>query len=88
MRLNTSFTTIKLLEQNVELPMERKIAHLERIQSVVERMSTSSFKVRGWAVTITSSGQGVPPIELPEDYFTKAGDVARRRVLTAGLRLA
>ena len=39
------------------------------------------------AVRKTPSGQEVQPSELPEDYYTMAGDVARKRVLMAGLRL-
>ena len=40
------------------------------------------------AVRNTPMGRDVEPMELPEDYFTQAGDMARRRVLMAGLRLA
>lgn len=39
------------------------------------------------AVRNSPSGRDISPIELPEDYYTRAGGVARRRVIMAGLRL-
>jgi hypothetical protein len=39
------------------------------------------------AVRSTTVGPDVEPIELPEEYYTKAGEVARKQVITAGLRL-
>ena len=35
--------------------MEEKIAHLNMIQTVVERMARCSFLLRGWAVTLVSA---------------------------------
>lgn len=32
--------------------MEKKIKHLEMIQSIITRMSTNSFALKGWAVTL------------------------------------
>lgn len=35
--------------------MEAKLKHLEFIQSVIARMSTSSFLFKGWAITIAGA---------------------------------
>lgn len=34
---------------------ENKIAHLEMIQGVINRMGTNSFMIKGWAVTLVSA---------------------------------
>lgn len=34
--------------------MEKKIKHLELIQSVISRMSNNSFMLKGWAVTLVA----------------------------------
>lgn len=39
------------------------------------------------AVTIAPAGGKIPPIELPEAYYKMAGDVARERIVAAGVRL-
>ena len=39
------------------------------------------------AVRNAPSGQKLEPIELPEDYYRMAGELARKRIITAGLRL-
>jgi|ERR1017187_6601653 hypothetical protein len=35
--------------------MEKKIAHLNMIQGVINRMATNSFQVKGWSVVIVSA---------------------------------
>ena len=35
--------------------MTQKIAHLEFIQEVIKRMSTNSFLIKGWTVTLVSA---------------------------------
>src|SRR4051794_33056830 len=39
------------------------------------------------AVKKAPAGEKLQPIELPKGYYTQAGDVARQRVLAAGIRL-
>ena len=34
--------------------MEKKLAHLEMIQSVITRMASNSFALKGWAVTLVA----------------------------------
>lgn len=38
----------------MRIPMENKIRHLELIQGVVNRMSSNSFMLKGWAVTLVA----------------------------------
>jgi hypothetical protein len=35
--------------------MEKKIKHLEMIQSVIERMGNNSFFIKGWSITLVSA---------------------------------
>lgn len=35
--------------------MENKIKHPEMIESIIERMGSNSFKLKGWAVTLVST---------------------------------
>lgn len=35
--------------------MEKKIKHLEMIQSVIERMGNNSFLIKGWSITLVSA---------------------------------
>lgn len=35
--------------------MEKKIKHLEMIQTIITRMSSSSFLLKGWSVTLASA---------------------------------
>src|SRR5689334_15470437 len=39
------------------------------------------------AVRQSPAGDKMTPIELPQEYYKAAGEQARKRVLTAGLRL-
>lgn len=34
---------------------EKKIKHLEFIQSIINRMNSNSFAIKGWAITIVSA---------------------------------
>ncbi len=36
-------------------PMEKKVAHLEMIQGVVNRLSNNSFLLKGWTVILVSA---------------------------------
>jgi hypothetical protein len=35
--------------------MEKKVAHLEMIQGVINRMASNSFQVKGWSVVLVSA---------------------------------
>lgn len=35
--------------------MENKIKHPEMIESIIERMGSNSFQLKGWAVTLVST---------------------------------
>ena len=35
--------------------MEKKLKHLEFIQSIITRMASNSFLLKGWAITIVSA---------------------------------
>jgi hypothetical protein len=35
--------------------VEKKIKHLEMIQSVIERMGNNSFLIKGWSITLVSA---------------------------------
>ena len=35
--------------------MDKKIKHLEMIQSVIERMGNNSFLIKGWSITLVSA---------------------------------
>ena len=35
--------------------MEEKVKHIEFVQSVITRMSTNSFQLKGWMITIVSA---------------------------------
>ncbi len=34
--------------------MEKKIKHLEMIESIIERMGNNSFQLKGWTVTLVT----------------------------------
>ena len=39
--------------------MESKYKHLELIQGVINRLSSSSFLLKGWSVVFVSAGRGL-----------------------------
>jgi hypothetical protein len=39
------------------------------------------------AVKATPPSEKIEPIELPDDYYTTAGEIARERIVAAGVRL-
>jgi hypothetical protein len=43
--------------------MEAKLKHLEFIEAVISRMSTSSFLFKGWAITIVAALSGFAAVE-------------------------
>jgi hypothetical protein len=43
--------------------MENKLKHLEFLQTVIGRMSTSSFLFKGWAITIAAALSGFAAVE-------------------------
>lgn len=49
--------------------MEKKIKHLEMIQSVIERMGNNSFFIKGWSITLVSA-IFVVAIQNDEKTFT------------------
>jgi hypothetical protein len=54
--------------------MENKRAHLEMIQAIITRMSTNSFLLKGWSVTLASAlfalaAGGAQPLFVYLAYF-------------------
>jgi hypothetical protein len=43
--------------------MDKKLKHLEFIQTTIGRMSTSSFLFKGWAITIATALSGFAAVE-------------------------
>lgn len=52
--------------------MEMKIKHLELIQSVISRMATNSFALKGWAVTLVAGIFVLAGKETDKLYFLVA----------------
>ncbi len=55
--------------------MDAKIAHLQMIQSVITRMGSNSFLLKGWSVTLIAAlfalaAAGTNPLFLLLAYFT------------------
>ena len=40
---------------NREMPMDRKIKHLEFIQGVINRLASDSFRMKGWCVVLVAT---------------------------------
>lgn len=49
-----------------------KLKHLEFIQSVITRMNTNSFQIKGWAITIVSASLALYA-STENDYFVLVG---------------
>ena len=49
--------------------MENKIKHLEMIESIIERMSSNSFQLKGWAVTLVSIIGALAARETDKRFF-------------------
>lgn len=52
--------------------MEKKIQHLEMIQSVITRMASNSFLLKGWAVTLIAGIFALAGKDTDELYFLVA----------------
>lgn len=51
---------------------EKKIKHLEMIQSVITRMASNSFALKGWAVTLVVGLFAIASKDAPKIYFAIA----------------
>ena len=49
--------------------MENKIKHLEMIESIIERMGSNSFQLKGWAVTLVSIIGALAARETDRRFF-------------------
>lgn len=52
--------------------MENKIKHLEMIESIIERMGSNSFQLKGWAVTLVSIIGALAARETDRRFFLLA----------------
>ena len=52
--------------------MENKIKHLEMIESIIERMGSNSFQLKGWAVTLVSIIGALASRETDKRFFLLA----------------
>lgn len=52
--------------------MEEKMKHLEMIQSVITRMASNSFALKGWAVTLVAGIFALANKDANEAYFLVA----------------
>lgn len=49
--------------------MQNKIKHLEIIQTVINRMSTNSFLIKGWSVTLVSALIALSSKDADKRYY-------------------
>lgn len=49
--------------------MDNKIKHLEMIQSIITRMATNSFALKGWAVTLVAGIFALSSKDTDKMYF-------------------
>ena len=52
--------------------MENKIKHLELIQGIINRMSSNSFMLKGWAVTLVAGTFAIASKDTDKMYFLVA----------------
>lgn len=52
--------------------MENKIKHLELIQGIIKRMSSNSFMLKGWAVTLVAGIFAISARDADKMYFLVA----------------
>lgn len=52
--------------------MEAKLKHLEMIQSVITRMASNSFALKGWAVTLVAGIFALAGKDVDKSYFLVA----------------
>ncbi len=52
--------------------MEKKIKHLELIQGIINRMSSNSFMLKGWAVTLVAGIFAIASKDADKMYFLVA----------------
>ena len=53
--------------------MEKKIKHLEMIESIIERMGNNSFQLKGWAVALVAIVGGLAAQGTDKRFFLIAG---------------
>ena len=49
--------------------MDKKIAHLQMLQAVIERMARSSFHIKGWSVTLVAALFALAAIDDVNERF-------------------
>lgn len=49
--------------------MDNKIRHLEMIESIIERMGSNSFQLKGWAVTLVTVVGALASREADKKFF-------------------
>jgi hypothetical protein len=49
--------------------MDAKIAHLQMIQGIIERLSNASFVIRGWAVTLVAAVFALSAKDADRTFF-------------------
>ena len=49
--------------------MEGKLKHLELIQGIVNRMSSNSFTLKGWSITLVAAIFALSIQDVNKDYF-------------------
>lgn len=52
--------------------MEKKIKHLELIQGIINRLSSNSFMLKGWAVTLVAGIFAISSKDADKMYFLVA----------------
>lgn len=52
--------------------MDKKIKHLELIQGIINRMSSNSFMLKGWAVTLVAGIFAIASKDADKMYFLVA----------------
>ena len=52
--------------------MDKKLNHLEMIQSVINRMASNSFALKGWAVTLVAGIFALAGKDTDKMYFLVA----------------
>lgn len=55
-----------------EMPMERKLKHLEFIQHAINRMASNLFLLKGWTVTLIAAMFALAAKESRDMYFLLA----------------
>lgn len=49
--------------------MERRLAHLQMIQTVISRMAANSFHVKGWSITLVAALFALAAVDDINEFF-------------------